>query len=624
MYNLFQSRGKFQKDLFSAGTDTTSSTLQWATAELLHNPEILSKAGEELSQTIGRGNTVEESDIPKLPYLQAIIKETFRLHPAVPLLLPRKAEADVEVKGFTEDFSMIIFLFYEKEKKNLLQYDSWRLLIATRITTMISCNLMHTYHFAIKKIFGIIFFCLTWLLIQALHVISRSKAIPKRLPPGPKPFSLIGNLLELGDKPHKSLAKLSEVHGPIMSLKLGQVTTVVISSADMAKEVLQIHDQHLSNRTIPDALRAHRHDEFSLPWIPVSTRWRNLRRICMEQIFSNKTLDANQAIRHMKVQDLLADTHQSSLNGEAVDVGRAAFKTTLNLLSTTIFSVDLADPNSDTAREYKEIVWNVMKEIGRPNLADYFPVLKKVDPQRVRHRLAVHFGKILELFDRMVSQRLHLREVCGSKTNKDVLDTLLNISEENSEEMDKTKIERLFLDLFVAGTDTTSATLEWAMAELLHNPEALSTAKAELEQVIGKGNSVQESDIPRLPYLQAIVKETLRLHPAVPFLLPRKAQVDVEISGYIIPKGAQVLVNAWAIGRDRRSWDNAKSFMPERFLGSEIDVKGLNFELIPFGGGRRTCPGLLLAIRMLHLMLGSLVQAFNWKLEDGVKPVGHG
>ncbi|KAL4602653.1 hypothetical protein ACB092_10G069000 [Castanea dentata] len=468
---------------------------------------------------------------------------------------------------------------------------------------------------------GIICLCLTWFLIQALHVISRSKEIPKRLPPGPKAFPLIGNLLELGDKPHKSLAKLSEVHGPIMSLKLGQVTTVVISSAAMAKEVLQIHDQHLSNRTIPDAVRAHRHDEFSLPWIPVSTRWRNLRRMCMEQIFSNKTLDANQAIRHMKVQDLLVDTHQSSLNGEAVDVGSAAFKTTLNLLSTTIFSVDLADPNSDTAREYKEIVWNVMKEIGRPNLADYFPVLKKVDPQRVRHRLAVHFGKILELFDRIISQRLHLRKVCGSNTNKDVLDTLLNISEENSEEMDKTKIERLFLDLFVAGTDTTSATLEWAMAELLHNPEALSTAKAELEKVIGKGNPVQESDIPRLPYLQAIVKETLRLHPAVPFLLPRKAQVDVEISGYIIPKGAQVLVNAWAIGRDQRSWDNAKSFMPERFLGSEIDVKGLNFELIPFGGGRRTCPGLLLAIRMLHLMLGSLVQAFNWKHEDGVKPV---
>lgn len=157
------------------------------------------------------------------------------------------------------------------------------------------------------------------------------------------------------------------------------------------------------------------------------------------------------------------------------------------------------------------------------------------------------------------------------------------------------------------------------MAELLHNPNALSKAKEELERVIGKGNAVEESDIPRLPYLQAIVKETFRLHPAVPFLLPRKAETDVEINGYVIPKGAQVLVNAWAIGRDTNFWDNANFFLPERFLDSEIDVKGRNFELIPFGGGRRICPGLPLAIRMLHLMLGSLIHNFDWKLEDGVR-----
>jgi cytochrome P450 len=157
------------------------------------------------------------------------------------------------------------------------------------------------------------------------------------------------------------------------------------------------------------------------------------------------------------------------------------------------------------------------------------------------------------------------------------------------------------------------------MAELLHNPEALSKAKTELEQVIGKGNPMEESDIARLPYLQAVVKETFRLHPVAPFLLPRKAEADVEIKGYVIPKGAQVLVNAWAIGRDPSSWEKANSFMPERFLGSEIDFKGRNFELIPFGGGRRICPGLLLAIRMLHLMLGSLIHTFDWKLEGGVK-----
>ncbi|XP_059444154.1 geraniol 8-hydroxylase-like [Corylus avellana] len=465
----------------------------------------------------------------------------------------------------------------------------------------------------------IICLCLTWILIKIFLTIPRSHPNPKKLPPGPKPFPVIGNLLDLGDKPHKSLTKLAKAHGPIMSLKLGRVTTIIISSANTAKQVLQTHDQLLCNRTIPDALRAHNQDVFGLPWLPVSTRWRNLRKICNGQLFASKTLDATQDIRRKKVQQLLAETRQSSLTGDAVDIGRVVFKTTLNLLSNAIFSVDLADPNSDMAREFKEIVWNIMEEAGKPNIADYFPVLKKIDPQGIRRRMTVHFGKTINLFDRMITQRLKLREVSGSTTNSDMLDTLLNISEENSQEMDKSKIEHLFVDLFVAGTDTTSATLEWAMAELLHNPEVLSKAKTELEQVIGKGNPVEESDITRLPYLQAVVKETFRLHPVVPFLLPRKAEVDVEINGYTIPKDAQVLVNAWAIGRDPNLWENANSFMPQRFLGSEIDFKGRNFELIPFGGGRRICPGLPLAIRMLHLILGSLIHTFDWKLEDGAK-----
>ncbi|GAY66812.1 hypothetical protein CUMW_251760 [Citrus unshiu] len=152
-------------------------------------------------------------------------------------------------------------------------------------------------------------------------------------------------------------------------------------------------------------------------------------------------------------------------------------------------------------------------------------------------------------------------------------------------------------------------------AEILHNPEALLKAKLELEQTVGKGNLIEESDITRLPYLQAVIKETFRLHPAAPLLIPRKASKDVNIVGFTVPKGAQVFVNIWAIGRDESTWDNPHSFMPERFLGSKVDFKGQNFELIPFGAGRRICPGLPLAIRMLHLMLGSLINSFDWKLE---------
>ncbi|XP_017192405.1 geraniol 8-hydroxylase-like [Malus domestica] len=173
--------------------------------------------------------------------------------------------------------------------------------------------------------------------------------------------------------------------------------------------------------------------------------------------------------------------------------------TTLNLLSRTVFSVDLADPSSEVGREFKEIVWGLMEEAGKPNFGDYFPLLRKLDPQGIRGRMIKHFLKIDSLFDRMITQRLELRKSNDDVTNNDMLDSLLNIGGVSNEDMDKLLIEHLLLSLFVAGTDTISATLEWAMAELLRNPEKLSKTQEELDQVIGKGKPVEESDIARLP-----------------------------------------------------------------------------------------------------------------------------
>lgn len=168
--------------------------------------------------------------------------------------------------------------------------------------------------------------------------------------------------------------------------------------------------------------------------------------------------------------------------------------------------------------------------------------------------------------------------------------------------------------MLVAGTDTTAYGLERSMSELMHSPEAMS--KKELEETVGIGNPVEESDIVRLPYLQAVIKESLRMHPPAPLLLPRRAKIDVEVCGYTVPQGTQVLINEWAIGRNPKIWDNANVFSPERFLGSDINVKGRNFKLTPFGSGRRICPGSPLAARMLQLMLGSLINCFDWDLEN--------
>ncbi|KAF5958203.1 hypothetical protein HYC85_005428 [Camellia sinensis] len=464
----------------------------------------------------------------------------------------------------------------------------------------------------------VLYLMLTFTLIQAFLSLVRGSKTCRKLPPGPATLPVVGNLLKLGNKPHKSLAELAKTHGPIMSLKLGQITTVVISSSTMAKEVLQKQDlvllqpilPQLSSRPSPRPIL----DGLAARCRAVAQPPKNHE---LQYVFG---LDANQSLRRQKVQELISYVGKCCQEGVAVDIGRAAFTTSLNLLSNTVFSVDLADPSQDSAKEFRDLVWNIMVEAGKPNLVDYFPVLAKIDPQGIRGRMRVHFAKILQLFGRLIDERLELRKLRKTSEENDVLDILLDIIDQNSEDIDRIHMEHLFLDVFAAGTDTTSSTVEWAMAELLRNPETLNRAKAELEQAIGKGKPIEESGVSHLPYLQAIVKETLRIHPPVPFLIPRKVESDVEVRGYIVPQGTQVLVNVWAIGRDPNIWLNPTSFMPERFLGLEIDVRGRDFELIPFGAGRRICPGLPLAIRMIPVMLGSLINSFDWKLEGGIAP----
>ncbi|CAL5324710.1 unnamed protein product [Camellia sinensis] len=456
--------------------------------------------------------------------------------------------------------------------------------------------------------------------IRALFSFLRGTKKCPKLPPGPVPLPVIGNLLKLGDKPHQSLAELAKTHGPIMRLKLGRVTVVVISSSAMAKEVLQKQDLAFSNRSIPNALHAHEQYKYSVVWLPVSNRWRSLRKILNSNIFSGNRLDATQELRRRKVAELAEYAQKCSEEGVAMNIGRAGFRTSMNVLSNTIFSEDLADPREDTGKEFKELVWNIMVEAGKPNLVDFFPRVAKMDPQGIRRRMTDYFGSVLELFGGLIDRRLEVRRFRKSLEENDVIDILLNISEENGDEIDRVHIERLCLDLFAAGTETTSSTLEWAMAELLRNPKTLKKAKVELEQIVGKGKPISESDIPHLPYLSAIVKETLRMHPAVPFLIPRKVDSEEQVCGYTIPKGTQVLVNTWAIGRDQSIWPNPTSFMPERFMDSKIDVRGCDFELIPFGAGRRICPGLPLAIRIIPMMLGSLINLFDWKLQGGIEP----
>ncbi|XP_047333590.1 geraniol 8-hydroxylase-like [Impatiens glandulifera] len=244
----------------------------------------------------------------------------------------------------------------------------------------------------------------------------------------------------------------------------------------------------------------------------------------------------------------------------------------------------------DGSRDFKELVLNIMLEAGKPNMVDYFPALRSIDPQRIRGRMSSYVLKVLTLFGQMIDKKMVMKTFLRDIPKNDALDVLLKISQEDTNEINKDQLVQMCMDFFVAGTDTTSSTLEWAMTELLRHPTCMKNAKNELKRIVCDGKQVEESDIDKLPYLQAIIKETMRMHPPAPFLIPRQVYTEIDLCGYTIPKGAQVLVNVWAIGRDPDIWESPMEYKPERFIDSKIDLRGQDFELIPFGAGRRICP----------------------------------
>jgi len=201
------------------------------------------------------------------------------------------------------------------------------------------------------------------------------------------------------------------------------------------------------------------------------------------------------------------------------------------------------------------------------------------------------------------------------------VDVLLAVSENTTPEVNlgRESIKALLMDMLHAGTDTTSTALEWAMTELLKRPLLMKNAQEELENVVGLNRKVRESDLPHLPYLHAVVKETLRLYPPAPLMVPHESLHSCSLSGYEIPGRTRVIINAWAIGRDPTSWEDAEEFKPERFMGRSVDVKGQDFQLIPFGSGRRGCPGIQLAMVAVEFVLGQLLHCFDWRLPEGIQ-----
>ncbi|KAI3796979.1 hypothetical protein L1987_39666 [Smallanthus sonchifolius] len=446
----------------------------------------------------------------------------------------------------------------------------------------------------------------------------------EKLPPGPTPWPVVGNIFQLGfvKVPHKSFAQLALVHGPdIMTLWLGSMCTVVISSNEAACEMFKNHDVVLAGRKVYECMKGDFGDEMgSMITAQYGANWRLLRKLSTTEFFLNSRLDATSSVRTRCIDKLVESIQDAS--GNSIDVGRFFFLMAFNLIGNLMFSKDLLDPKSKKGAEFFYHAGMVMEYAGKPNVSDFMPLLKRLDPQGIRKNMQNHVREAFRIAGGFIAERM---ESSVDKETKDYLDVLLEYRGDGVEGPSKfssTTINIIVFEMFTAGTDTTTSTLEWAMAELLHNHHTYKILQTEVRNVVSRNGKLEEKHIEDLPYLKAVIKETLRLHPPLPFLVPHKAMESCMMLGYNIPKETQVLVNVWAIGRDPRTWEDALEFKPERFLDHDkmVDYKGHNFEFIPFGSGRRMCPAIPLASRVLPLALGTLLHKFDWVLGDGLKP----
>nr|XP_009392652.2 PREDICTED: cytochrome P450 71A1-like [Musa acuminata subsp. malaccensis] len=460
------------------------------------------------------------------------------------------------------------------------------------------------------------------LSLATLLLYLRRVRTPRRssLPPSPPALPIIGHLHLLSSMPHHALARLSSHLGPILHLRLGRVPTLVVSSPRLAREVLKTHDAALASR--PRLLSGVylSFDCSDVTFSPLGPYWRQARRICVSELLSPRRVASFSRLRRTELRRLLGSLKppptSSSSPPPPVDLSARFFALANDVLCHAAFGRRFSDAGGG---RLVEVLTEAQALFAGFTLGDFFPGLGWVTSVTgLTRRLERNRAELSAVCDEIIGE--HEARLDEADREEDFVDVLLRVRKSPDLEVPITddNLKALVLDMFVAGTDTTSATLEWVMTELARHPRVMKIAQEEVRSIVGGKTEVADGDVDQLHYTKAVIKETFRLHPPVPLLVPRESVDPCVIDGYHIPAKTRILVNTYAIGRDPQVWENPLEFYPERFENSDVDVKGQSFELLPFGGGRRGCPGYPFALATLQLTLSSLLYHFDWELPPGV------
>ncbi|MCO5604433.1 hypothetical protein L7F22_058599 [Adiantum nelumboides] len=481
--------------------------------------------------------------------------------------------------------------------------------------------------------------CLLLIAISAASVALLQLALISRRtsplwPPGPPAWPLIGHLHLLGELPHQSLCKLAQAYGPLMGLRLGSVRAVVASSPEMAKEILQTHDVALAYKPRTAAAIHLSFDCKDMGYAPLGPYWKFLRQVYATELFSVKKMEAFRHVREEEVRGLaravyLAQRRGGAGEGGAVEVRASLVTASNNIICRMVMGKRLDDvrvagaAGGDGEQQQVELhglIEDVLHLLGVFYLGDYVSWLSWLDPHGYLQRMKATGQQTHALLQGVIDARRQEEQGRnGVAEPRDLLDVLLAASRNNNPDVPMTDehIMAALLDVFVGGSDTSPTAVEWALAELINHPNKVRKLHEELDNVVGKERLVEESDIASLTYLNYVTKESMRLHPVAPFLSPREAMQECIIGGFKIRPGTRIYVNTLAIGMDSSIWESPLEFKPERFEKKNIDTRGQNFDFLPFGMGRRRCPGWALGVSNVHLMLATLVQGFTWHCVDG-------
>jgi cytochrome P450 len=445
--------------------------------------------------------------------------------------------------------------------------------------------------------------------------------IPKRTsrPPGPPNWPIVGSLFYLSKLPHRAMEELAKKYGPILYLRLGYLNHIVISNGEMALEVLKTHDANFASRPSSIVGKYAGYEYSDIVFAPYGDNWRLLRKICVTELLTQARIKSFEPGRQEEVARMVENIAKHNQEGKPMKMRHIFHELTSNNICRMLFGKYREKSDCFLGKEFDNLVHCVIElgEIGgKFNIGDLIPILKPFDVQGIEKKLKHIQNQAKNSLSIILNMYRNETKIVTNSTVTDFVETLLSYDDGK---LDERSIMGVLTDLIGGGTDSSAITMEWALTELIRHPKIMKRAQEELDAVVGRTRPVLLSDLPNLPYLHAIIKETFRLHPPLPLMVPHFNTKDVQILNYKIPANTTTIVNIWAIGRDSKVWRKPLEFDPDRFFDSDIKIGGSSYNLLPFGAGRRRCPGMDLAQHMLQYGLATILHAFDWSPQPNIK-----